>query len=320
MQLQGVIALGVIARHEAPAAQSQSGAPPRDAPAQGAAQAAGVQPAQGAQAALVARSAGALAAAVAAAGLPADGLSSAIVSFASFFSLPIRPDVMSAIRRQALPQNMSGAKEDASDRQARALASAAAESKGARLSEKALDAYARALDPDGGKREGERGEKNPTRDRLNAGAAIDPGQLRESALEAEKKAPALAALNRMRGRDGRRWIALPFEFEREGRGFKVSMRLLLDEPGNGLMVLDIAPEDGGRKWLFSLSYEDGQCARLIAYVDPDLATGDAAGRIAGEIADLMGIPSGHVSLQERALPFPVEAEPGAALRGLSESA
>ncbi|MCL2193748.1 MAG: hypothetical protein FWB78_10170, partial [Treponema sp.] len=43
---------------------------------------------------------------IAAAGLPADRLSASIVSFARFFSLPIKPELMAAIRQQVFSQPM----------------------------------------------------------------------------------------------------------------------------------------------------------------------------------------------------------------------
>ncbi|MCL2265783.1 MAG: hypothetical protein FWC22_07050, partial [Treponema sp.] len=45
----------------------------------------------------------------AASGLPPDKLSASIVTFAKFFSLPLKPQVLADIRRQALSQNTGGA-------------------------------------------------------------------------------------------------------------------------------------------------------------------------------------------------------------------
>jgi hypothetical protein len=43
----------------------------------------------------------------------------------------------------------------------------------------------------------------------------------------EGRLPLLGALNRIPGRDGRRWISLPFSFESGGAGFDVSLRIAL---------------------------------------------------------------------------------------------
>jgi len=116
------------------------------------------------------RSAASLATAL---GLPPDKLSSAIISFARFFSLPLKPQLLADLRRYAfmpntanqssaanaltektLPANVNAMK-DANDalssektRQAFSLSAAAAESKGVELSPKGLESYAEAVDPD----------------------------------------------------------------------------------------------------------------------------------------------------------------------------
>jgi len=70
--------------------------------------------------------------------LPQDGLSRAIVTFARFFSLPLEPKLLAALRREALGSRATG-------REAAALAAAAAADKGINLSERALAEYAAAI-------------------------------------------------------------------------------------------------------------------------------------------------------------------------------
>lgn len=126
---------------------------------------------------VVMRSAASLAAS---AGLPADKLSSSIVSFARFFSLPLKKEMLAGIRRQALSANKqpplshnvsntanallsrsvvqqqnTQSTVSASDtaavlktREAVSLAASAAESKGVELNQKALETYSQAIDPD----------------------------------------------------------------------------------------------------------------------------------------------------------------------------
>jgi len=119
-------------------------------------------------------------------GLPPDKLSSAIISFARFFSLPLKPQLLADLRRNAfmspatrdamqtvnqsssanapteksLPTNTNAMK-DVNDafstektRQAFSLSAAAVESKGVELSPKGLESYAQAVDPDSRRQDG----------------------------------------------------------------------------------------------------------------------------------------------------------------------
>jgi len=71
--------------------------------------------------------------------LPPDSLSRAVISFARFFSLPLEPKLLSALRREALSSRAAG-------REAAALGAAAAADKGITLSERALAEYAAAIE------------------------------------------------------------------------------------------------------------------------------------------------------------------------------
>jgi hypothetical protein len=111
----------------------------------------------------------------AALGLPQDKLSSSIISFARFFSLPLKPQLLTNLRRYALAPpsptanqssaaaNTTAAKPTLANaaaaentnasfatekpRQALSLSAAAAESKGVELTPKGLESYAQAVDP-----------------------------------------------------------------------------------------------------------------------------------------------------------------------------
>ena len=119
------------------------------------------------------RSAASLSAAL---GLPQDKLSSTIISFARFFSLPLKPQLLANLRRYALappsqtanqssatvnadaaktvPANANAAGDANASlttektRQALSLSAAAAESKGIELTPKGLESYAEAVDPE----------------------------------------------------------------------------------------------------------------------------------------------------------------------------
>ncbi|MCL2270974.1 MAG: hypothetical protein FWC24_06490 [Treponema sp.] len=208
---------------------------------------------------------------IAAAGLPVDKLSASIISFARFFSLPLKPEVMAAIRHQAMAQpamaaalpesakhaaGASGVRAADNCREIISLAAAAAESKGVELHPNGLEKYAEAIDPDWQKRHNpddqnrrerknknrrDQGKDNPPSKIGSITAAI----LKETALETMAKNLLLDILNRLPAQDKRRWIVLPFHFSDDNREFNVSLRILL-EAGNqapnraACMALDIA--------------------------------------------------------------------------------
>jgi hypothetical protein len=310
----------------------------------------------------VLRSASAL---IAAAGLPADKLSASIISFARFFSLPIKPELMAAIRRQAMAQPSAAATptdvvkyaaaENASARtaadagtaakirEALSLAAAAAESKGVELHPKGLETFAEAIDPDWQKRQdsgghGQRGRRNKNRhqqEEENAPAkiaaakvaAITAAGLKQMALESVEKNPLLAILNRLPGKNGGRWIVLPFSFEEGGLEFKVSLRILLETDQASdravCMALDIAETE--RHWLFALESANGLSAaglpakKLAVYLQPELPP-KAVEPFINELSYLMGIPPARISIKNRTESFPCESNCGADLpRSINEA-
>jgi len=112
----------------------------------------------------------------AALGLPQDRLSSAIISFARFFSLPLKPQLLANLRRFALAPPAQNANQASTTvnataaktvlanastvegnnasltaektRQAVSLSAAAAESKGVELTREGLESYTEAVDPE----------------------------------------------------------------------------------------------------------------------------------------------------------------------------
>jgi len=293
------------------------------------------------------RSASAL---IAAAGLPADKLSTSIISFARFFSLPLKPELMASIRRQALAQqpatsateeNTAAMKRAAAEpaltettaaknREALSLAAAAAESKGIELHPKGLEAFAAAVDPDwqkrqdSGERERGRRNKNHQQEEENAtdkASPITAAGLKEMALNAAEQNPLLAILNRLPGKNSRRWIALPFSFSEGGREFKVSLRILLEADNKAShlaainvvatkVALDIAETNSTeteRSWLFALEAAAACPAnKLAVYLQPELPP-KAHAPFARELSALLNIPLERISIKKRAESFPCES-------------
>jgi hypothetical protein len=172
-------------------------------------------------------------------------------------------------------------------REALSLAAAAALSKGTELHGEALERYARAMDPafpgrrqpDGDGRESTGGgsaggessyeshDSYESRDSYaspgNSRGSGGDGEadVREGVSALQKRAasgdPLLDTLNRLPGRDGKRWIVVPFVFGAEEQ-YRVTLRLLAgpDFPDGKTdrverMALEIAAENGER-WLFAV--------------------------------------------------------------------
>jgi hypothetical protein len=208
---------------------------------------------------------------ISAAGLPADRLSASIISFARFFSLPLKPELLKNIRQQtfeaapnaSLPEPVPVAEKGEpkfgiifKNREALSLAAAAAEGKGVELQPKGLEAYAQAVDPDWRRQDSEQGEQRGKWKRedsekeevlLQKTAALSAAGVEKMALEGAGKDPLLAILNRLPGKDGKHWVVLPFDFSDSGREFKVSLRILLETGKTAnradCMALDIASRD-----------------------------------------------------------------------------
>jgi hypothetical protein len=206
--------------------------------------------------------------------LPQDKLSSSLLSFIKFFSLPLDTKLIHRLRQEAL--SLKPGSEDAL--RSSACAAAAAAGKGLALSTEALAKYAAAIagdernggdtggawdggmtDQDGGAETG--GNGNP-----QGGAGEDRGndsdarrRLGRRLVEGiEGRNPLLAILNKLPGKDGRRWIVLPFSFNSGGVDFRVSLRILLAETNTipwktECLALDVTTEY--HRWSFTL--EDG---------------------------------------------------------------
>ena len=290
-----------------------------------------------------ARSASSLAAA---AGLPQDKLSASIVTFARFFSLPLKPEMLSAIRRQAFsPQNaaspasqqISASSPEAKDtsgsmaaktREALSLSAAAAESKGVELAPKALEAYAEAVDPELQKRQNSGEQKKKRRDKdqnekeRTKTSPITASALERTLLQSVQNDPLLSILNKLPGKNGQRWIVLPFDFPQDDPEYRVSMRILLDEQTSSraaCMALAIAENaDTGRRWSFMLESANEKPVRLTCYLRPELPP-SAQSRLKRELSSLLEIPSERVFIKNAESSFPCESERGEQLPSIDEA-
>ncbi|GHV70472.1 hypothetical protein AGMMS49928_18390 [Spirochaetia bacterium] len=176
------------------------------------------------------------------------------------------------------------------------MAAAAAESKGVGLDAEALREYAAAIDPDGGG-----GDDTDTEDhRREDPRKESPEAIREAAGKAEGERPLLGVLNRLPGKDGSRWIVLPFTLDRPGHIIKVSVRALLTGDRAPFKaerlgidaVVEVATDAaiaaaGKRRWLFFLDHGGQPGSHAELRVDPPLAP-PSMGSLQKELAEALG--------------------------------
>jgi hypothetical protein len=275
--------------------------------------------------------------------LPADKLSASIILFARFFSLPMKPEVLTAIRRQAfMPQNAAAAQTEtiksitqsellkqgttgdadssaltAKNRLIFSLAAAAAESKGVELEAKGLELYANAIDPDmerrrdssshDRRREKKQDEQNNEGENLKSGS-INGNTLKKIALESAEKNSLLYLLNRLPGNDGQRWIVLPFDINENGRDYRVSLRILPEMLNRvSLMTMDIVEIGNSEKRsTFTLEAVDGSITMLNIYMQPELSA-KAKRQLERSFSGLLNIPVERVSFRKSNDSFPQES-------------
>jgi hypothetical protein len=246
-------------------------------------------------------------------GLPRDALSAALISLAKFFSLPLDAKLIRNLRRQALSPPLpdpspNGGRENGPAKpypplpgtiRSAALAAAAAAGKGVALSPEALGSYAAALAAGRAADSRDEAEDEPgTEDGAGRGSgeAPDspesgfPGRSKDGpplpddrddfAEGIEERLPLLGVLNKIPGKDGRRWIALPFSFESGGVDYSVSLRIVLADTNNipwkaERMALDV--KTLGRRWSFMLENpadrEGHAFARAVFGAQPPLSPG-----------------------------------------------
>jgi len=292
---------------------------------------------------------------VTAAGLPADKLSASVVSFARFFFLPLKPQLLADIRRQAfVPQAAPSAATQAQPaaansaaaggasssstavkiREAFSLSAAAAESKGVELQPKGLESYAEAVDPHSRRQDGQRQRNRQNREQneqaektsSKTGAAtadVTAGDLKKIAIEYMSKNPYLDILNKLPGKNGQRWIVLPFDFCEDDREFNVSIRILLNDKKTSnradYMALDIAESgDKEKRWLFVMESANEKPVRLSVHLQPELPL-KAHSQFKGELSRLLDIPIERIFVKPGEEPFPFEANCGEMMPSIDEA-
>ena len=277
----------------------------------------------------------------AAAGLPADKHSASILSFARFFSLPIKPDLMADIRRQglfakpaaAIPaaaqasqaalQSMHAAQTSPASqasmqaaqtahvvlsKEALLLAAAAAEVKGVHFEPQALEAYALTIEPDSlkkrytehndhGKRDKNQKQSDDEKTEKTASVAAGAPGIKETAMETEKYHIMLSILNNLRGKNGQRWIVLPFDISDNGRDFRVSLRIMLEKDSRvSHFALDIAEaSDTEKRWIFVLDEEYKTIPSITVYLRPEYSAKEIK-TLKRNLSIFMDIPQERIKL------------------------
>jgi hypothetical protein len=253
-------------------------------------------------------------------GLPRDALSASLLSLAKFFSLPLDTKLLLRLRQQALslppaktPPNSVPEGPDpplAGQIRSAALAAAAAAGKGVVLSPEALGRYAAALageDRESGVPEDmEEGAGQDNRPEEKGAPRFSEPRREGKRVFAERiegRLPLLGVLNRIPGRDGRRWISLPFSFDSGGVDFKVSLRILVADHKGGApwmaerMALDI--RTGRHRWSFMLENAPGRAGqtfdRAAFGVQPPLKPGAER-----SLRELLGSVAGKLVMRDSA--------------------
>jgi len=284
-------------------------------------------------------------------GLPADKLSNSIISFVRFFSLTLKPNVLTSIRQQAFlsPANTGGSpaatagtgvgsavpdeQAAAKLRQALSLAAAAAESKGVELSPKGLEAFAEAVDPDWQKkRDDERKRQNREQNKhedkkILKNESISAADLKKLANEYTGNDSITGILNRLPGKNGQRWIVLPFSFSDDGHLFGVTMRVLLDDGNKTVkMALQLSVSNEKREnsdemvWNFGFDFINDKIVKVFIYCKPDSINEK---NVKSELSGILQISADNIITVNNELPeneeyFPFEADCGRLLPSIDE--
>jgi hypothetical protein len=202
-------------------------------------------------------------------GLPQDKLSSSIISFAKFFSLPLKPQLLTDLRRYAFAPhgvphsqtaNQSSASANASatkgnlantnaagdttaslsaekTRYALSLSAAAVESKGVELTQKGLESYAQSVDPDSRRQDGDRQRRRRDREQ------DEQTEKTSSKTEAVKKS-----------QHGESFSPQPFTAD----GFK-KMSFEYVEQNPLLKILNRLPCKNGQRWVvLPFDFDEGE--------------------------------------------------------------
>lgn len=237
------------------------------------------------------------------------------------------------------PRGKALSPQDRGAQTAAAFAAAAAAAKGLELSREGLAAYAAAIDPDypekhsgdsaenpqGGADPGQNsggGDSGPENQKNGEGGGeprgtfkgspqggSDPGDfirpetLREKVLAIEGQNPLLDLLNRIPGKNGERWISLPFAFTRGDTEYRISLHISLAAPcshtASCRLAMDISggPRDKPMfRWFFIHDKFAGEEPRLRARFWPP-ENGRVLKSFQKELSRLFDIQINKINLQ-----------------------
>ena len=251
---------------------------------------------------------------IAASGLPADRLSASIISFARFFSLPIKPQLMASIRRQVFAKAGQNPEIAAKNREALALAATAAAGKGLELKAEGLENFAKGIDPHWqGRQKQKKGsgqnEKNDGKE-IQKADIVSGALLGKKLIELMEKEPLFKILNRIPCKNGKKWVVLPFKIDDSGREFNVSLRILVDTAHHSSkarhacrMAVDISENNKfDKRWLFLL---DEAKTKLTMFIQP-FFNEKKIFSFANKISHLLEIPVERISVKLYTESFPEE--------------
>ena len=240
--------------------------------------------------------------------LPNDSLSEHIVSFSRYFSLPLESSSIGALRREVLVQKK---------REAAALGAAAAAGKGLVLESRALEEYADAIDPAEWREQPQPEQQQPGQPERrdpgdgnggNAKKELTAEDVKQKVTAVLEKGPVPDFINRIPGKNGRRWFVLPFSCSAEGIDIKASFRVLLSDstgksPGTGRFAADIAvfrDKELFRRWFFMLEGKTGKefkAQKAEFSVFPPVS---GQKTLINELANMFGLSGDNVLLNRKA--------------------
>jgi hypothetical protein len=172
-------------------------------------------------------------------------------------------------------------------------------------------------DPDGSP--GGIGQKEGARRKAEDGSGksadvSDVERLRDKVLEAERQNPLINLMNRLPGRNGQRWICIPFSFEDGGLTFNVTLRVLLAAEAHRAeqFALEISGEK--QRWLFTAACRPGGTLHLEAGLWPAVAE-KTLRSMEKELAALLAVPPEQVQVRndEEFPPFAPDSRKNAPL-------
>jgi hypothetical protein len=246
--------------------------------------------------------------------LPQDRLSTVIIELARFFFLPLETGMLSKIRREARSGQEQTAKPETLS-----LAAIAASDKGVELSAVALKKYAQALSLNHEQENATKDDNRPETNSHDLSSLLkDTAELKNYILQTAAQNSLLRLLNRLPGRNGQRWLALPFQFAGQGTEYSACLKILLDgtdaatNSHAGLMALEIAktymedsPQNGLiQRQLFIADSRNGKNLRL-RICQSDTGNEEA---IVSELSKRLEIPPDRITVQNYVNIFPLEAD------------